>query len=88
MDTATPRTDAVMNKQPNDGFGLEKKQCIAQWYDHSAQLERELIASAERCKVMESALNQASFCLRELLPNDSDAQMTVRLISQALGSGK
>jgi hypothetical protein len=38
----TPRTAAVLAKQPNGGFGLDKSQCIAQWYDHSSQLEREL----------------------------------------------
>ncbi len=30
------------------------------------------------------ALRQASFCLRELLPKDPDAQMTVRMIDAAL----
>jgi len=37
---ATPKTDAILSSQPNDGFGLDKAQCIAQWYDHSAKLER------------------------------------------------
>ncbi len=34
---------------------------------------------------LRAAATQASFCLRELLPNDSDAQMTVRMLRQALG---
>lgn len=45
----TPRTDAILDLQPNDGFGLEKSQCIAQWYDHSALLERELASLRAEC---------------------------------------
>lgn len=37
----TPRTDAVLSLMPNDGFGLQKSQCIAQMADHSRILERE-----------------------------------------------
>lgn len=32
------------------------------------------------------ALQQASFCLRTLLPNDSDAQLTVRMLDKALAA--
>jgi len=45
----TPRTDAILDLQSNDGFGLEKSQCIAQWYDHSALLERELASLRAEC---------------------------------------
>jgi hypothetical protein len=34
---------------------------------------------------LEIAASQASFCLRTLLPNDPDAQMTVRMLHAALG---
>ncbi len=34
----------------------------------------------------QAALRQASFCLRELLPNHPDAQMTVRMIESALAA--
>lgn len=44
----TPLTDAVLASQPNNGFGLDKGQCIMQWYDHARTLEREL--TAERAK--------------------------------------
>lgn len=37
---------------------------------------------------LRAACGQASFCLRELLPNDADAQMTVRTIDAALGASK
>lgn len=32
------------------------------------------------------AARQASFCLRELLPNDADAQLTVRMLEAAIRS--
>lgn len=34
---------------------------------------------------LRSAASQASFCLRTLVPDDADAQMTVRLLNDALG---
>jgi hypothetical protein len=37
---------------------------------------------------LKAALNQASFCLRELLPNDSDAIFTVDMINKALNQEK
>ena len=37
-------------------------------------------------EAMQVALKQASFCLRELLPQDPDAQMTVRMIEAALAT--
>jgi hypothetical protein len=35
---------------------------------------------------LRGALHQASFCLRELLPDNADAQMTVRMIANALSA--
>lgn len=69
MKAHTQRTDAILNSQPNDGFGLEKKQCIAQWYDHSAKIESE---NAELRAALESVLNHSS--------NDDQRDMTQRRI--------
>lgn len=33
---------------------------------------------------LRAAVSQASFCLRTLLPDDADAQMTVRMLDDAL----
>ena len=44
----TPKTDAVLSLMPNDGFGLQKSQCIAQMADHSRILERENAALREK----------------------------------------
>lgn len=41
---------------------------------------------ADRARIakMRAALSQASFCIRELLPDDPDAKMTVGIINEAL----
>jgi hypothetical protein len=41
-------------------------------------------AAEARAAAAEKALKQASFCLRELLPDNPDAQLTVRMIDAAL----
>jgi hypothetical protein len=42
------------------------------------------IEAMKENQLMRVALHQASFCLRELLPNDADAVMTVEIINMAL----
>jgi len=53
-DKPTPRTDAVLATQPNNGFGLDKGQCICQWYDFARQLERELADMTTRLDACET----------------------------------
>jgi hypothetical protein len=55
---------------------------FAQYIDSNNALHRELAAANRRAEEMERALGQASFCLRELLPNDKDAQLTVQMIEK------
>jgi hypothetical protein len=38
----------------------------------------------DRVVELEVAARQASFCLRELLPNDPDAKFTVKMLSDAI----
>ena len=61
--------------------------------DHSSQNLIEgiepLLASPptqEAAETLKRAAGQASFCLRTFLPNDPDAQMTVRMLEAALAS--
>lgn len=44
-------------------------------------------ADRTRIAKMSAALSQASFCIRELLPDDPDAKMTVGIINEALSGG-
>lgn len=53
-----------------------------------AALRNEAPALLDEVEKLRAAATQASFCLRELLPNDSDAQMTVRMLRQAMGETK
>ncbi|MDI3260297.1 MAG: hypothetical protein QJR02_11435 [Sinobacteraceae bacterium] len=41
--------------------------------------------AADKIERLRAAASQASFCLRELLPNDPDAQVTVSMLHNALG---
>lgn len=82
----TPRWDELRGKLPvsygpPEGRLYEKLGMVIQFAN---QLEHELASAERRITDMAGALGQASFCLRELLPNDEDAQMTVRIIDRAL----
>jgi hypothetical protein len=84
----TPRTAAVLAKQPNGGFGLDKSQCIAQWYDHSSQLEREL---AEKTRLLEEASKAMEVALKTLPHvggNDMSIYSLTKNLSEAIAAIK
>jgi hypothetical protein len=55
---------------------------VAEAQTDAAELTR---LRAETAK-LRAAAGQASFCLRTLCPDDADAQMTVRMLHEALGT--
>ena len=75
----TPRTNAVLEKQPNGGFGLDKGQCIAQWYDHSSQLERELTAEQEKVKRLREAMGNYLLALDQWENTNSAEKRVARM---------
>jgi len=48
--------------------------------------DRRMLKAEAKEAELEAALGQASFCLRELLPDDADAKMTVKIIRKALAA--
>ena len=54
--------------------------------EHILEVRHKGVPMSDREKALTRAAGQASFCLRELLPNDPDAQMTVRMLTEALAT--
>lgn len=54
--------------------------------EQAHQAESRLAKVMEEHGVLVAAARQASFCLRELLPNDNDAKMTVGMLTAALAA--
>jgi hypothetical protein len=68
---------------------LEKlSDAISRDCNNTALERNEWHSKAERLRAqverLEVAARQASFCLRELLPNDPDAKFTVKMLSDAI----
>ena len=79
----TARDEAV--KQMEAGWLKVADSGIEYYKDRAEAAEARAESLQSQLAAAQAALGQASFCLRELLPNDPDAQLTVRMIDAAQG---